>query len=230
MSILKLKQEVLEANLQLKELGLVILTWGNVSAIDRTNGLVAIKPSGVSYNKLTVKDIVVLDLEGKIIEGKLRPSSDTPTHLKLYNIFENIGGICHTHSRYATIFSQAQSEIKCFGTTHADYFFGTIPITRQLTEKEVNENYEINTAKVIEEEFIDINYESIPGVLVASHAPFTWGASPIEALTNSLILEKIAEMAFGTLTLRKETKQIGKHILNKHYMRKHGKDAYYGQK
>ena len=225
-----LKQKVLQANRDLVKYNLVTLTWGNVSGIDHKENLVVIKPSGVDYDKLKPEDMVVVDLNGKIVEGKLRPSSDTPTHIELYKNFKNIGGIAHSHSMYATIFAQACKEIPCYGTTHADHFYGAIPVTRFLTEKEVEENYELNTGKLIIERFMDLDPVATPGVLLAGHAPFTWGNSPAESVRNNLILERVAEMAFATLQLNPDLKALPKHIIKKHFMRKHGPDAYYGQK
>lgn len=229
MSIKKLKREVFEANLKLVEHNLVTLTWGNVSAIDRTEGLIIIKPSGTEYDKMTAEDMVVVDMEGNPVEGKLRPSSDTPTHLELYKAFPQIGGISHTHSNYATIFAQAKKEIPCFGTTHADYFYGNVQLTRVLTEEEVNSAYEKNTGIVIIQKFANLDPLSAPGILVASHAPFTWGKTAMEAVKHSLILERIAEMALQTLSLNPDCKPIEKYVMDKHYFRKHGPDAYYGQ-
>lgn len=230
MSLQKLKQDVLEANLKLVEYNLVTLTWGNVSSVDRTEGLVVIKPSGVDYDRLTVDDMVVIDMEGNPVEGKWKPSSDTPTHLELYKAFPQIGGICHTHSNYATIFAQAEMELPCFGTTHADHFYGNVPLTRILTEHEVNTAYEKNTGRVIIERFANLDPMSMPGVLIASHAPFTWGRDAAESVKHSLILERIAEMAFGTLSLRSNCDPVEKYVMDKHYFRKHGNNASYGQK
>ncbi|MBN1302559.1 MAG: L-ribulose-5-phosphate 4-epimerase [Melioribacteraceae bacterium] len=229
MNLNSLKEEVCNANIKLVNYGLVTLTWGNVSAIDRTEGLIVIKPSGVDYDELKPEDMVVVDMEGKQVEGKLRPSSDTPTHLELYRAFSQIGGVAHTHSMYATIYAQALEEIPCYGTTHADHFFGQIPLTRLLTEKEVEEAYELATGRVIIERFQKLDPLSMPGVLVASHAPFTWGKDASEAVKNSLILERVAEMAFATVQLNPESKPVDSFILKKHYTRKHGPDAYYGQ-
>ena len=225
----ELKQKVLKANQDLVRYNLVTLTWGNVSGIDRRKNLVVIKPSGVDYDKLKIKDMVVLDLNGKIVEGKSRPSSDTPTHIELYKNFKSIGAITHSHSTYATIFAQACKEIPCYGTTHADHFYGTIPITRFLTMKEVEEGYELNTGKLIVERFKNLDPVATPGVLLAGHAPFTWGSTPAESVKNNLILERVAEMAFAALQLNPKLKALPKHIINKHYMRKHGPNAYYGQ-
>ncbi len=230
MNIKHLKEQVVEANHKLVEYGLVTLTWGNVSGIDRTEGLVAIKPSGVDYNVMKADDIVVVDMEGSIVEGKWKPSSDTQTHLELYKNFDQIGGIAHSHSKYATMFAQAEIEIPCFGATHADHFYGNVPLTRILSEEEVNENYEKNTGSVIIERFTNLDPLSIPGVLVASHAPFTWGKDASEAVKHSLILERVAEMAYGTFQLNSEIEPIENYIRDKHYQRKHGPNAYYGQK
>lgn len=230
MSIKDLKKDVLEANLKLVEYGLVTLTWGNVSAVDRSEGLVVIKPSGIDYSNMTSEDMVVVDFDGNAVEGKWKPSSDTPTHLELYKAFPKIGGIAHTHSLNATIFAQAEMEIPCFGTTHADHFYGNIPLTRVLSENEVNSAYEKFTGDVIIERFKNLDPQSVPGVLVASHAPFTWGKSAMEAVKHSLILERVAEMALGTLTLKSNCEPIEQYVLDKHYNRKHGPNAYYGQK
>ncbi len=225
-----LKQQTLEANLDLVKYDLVTLTWGNVSGISREEGLIVIKPSGVDYDKLKIRDMVVVDLYGKVIEGDLRPSSDTPTHIELYKAFTTIGGIAHSHSKYATIFAQSCKEIPCFGTTHADAFFGSVPLTRLLKKIEVENNYELNTGKVIVERFQKLDPVSTPGALVAGHAPFTWGINPQDAVKNNLILEKIAFMALHSLGLNQKLKPIPNYILNKHHKRKHGPDAYYGQK
>lgn len=230
MNIKQLKEQVLVANLDLVKHNLVTLTWGNVSGILRERELVIIKPSGVEYDKLKINDMVVVDLNGNVIEGNLQPSSDTPTHLQLYKAFKTIGGIAHSHSLYATIFAQACKEIKCYGTTHADAFYGSIPVTRFLKQGEVEKNYELNTGKVIIERFHKIDYSSIPGVLVAGHAPFTWGVDAIDAVKNNLILEKVAFMNLNSLLLNPKLKPLPKYILNKHHNRKHGPDAYYGQK
>jgi len=226
----ELKQSVYESNMALPRLGLVIFTWGNVSAIDRATGLVAIKPSGVEYDELTVDDIVLVDLDGNVVEGHLRPSSDTPTHLELYRGFPEIGGVVHTHSNYATAFAQACREIPAYGTTHADTFYGAIPCTRPLDDEEIRGAYEKNTGTVILETFSEKDEAAIPGVLVANHGVFTWGKSGKEAVHNAAILERVAEMAYRTEQLNSSIKPIGKAILNKHYLRKHGKGAYYGQK
>ena len=225
-----LKEKVLKANLDLVKYGLVTLTWGNVSGIDRQKNLIVIKPSGVDYEKMASKDMVVVDLNNKVVEGDLKPSSDTLTHIELYKSFKNIGGISHTHSEYATIFAQACKEIPCFGTTHADNFNGTIPLTRFLTKEEVEENYELNTGKVIGERFKNLDADAMPGVLVSGHAPFTWGKNPDDAVKNSLVLERVAKMALYSLQLNPELTNLPDYILRKHYLRKHGKDAYYGQR
>jgi L-ribulose-5-phosphate 4-epimerase len=225
-----LKQQVLEANLDLVKFGLVKLTWGNVSGISREDNLVVIKPSGVEYKKLSVKDLVVLDLDGKIVEGKLRPSSDSPTHLELYRAFPTIGGIAHSHSEYATAFAQACREIQCFGTTHADAFYGNIPLTRFLRKNEVEKNYELNTGRVIVERFRRLDPESVPAVLVAGHASFTWGRDARDAVVNNLILENVAKMSLNSMVLNPKLKPLPSYILKKHNQRKHGPKAYYGQR
>lgn len=224
-----LKEEVFKANLELKNKNLIIYTWGNVSGIDRKEGLVVIKPSGVSYDKLTADMMVVVDLTGKIIEGDLRPSSDTPTHLELYRNFDKIGGVVHTHSSYTTSWAQARSDIPCFGTTHADYFYQDIPCTRNMTVSEIESDYELNTGKVIIERFRNRNYLYTPGVLVAGHGPFTWGTDPEDAVHNSVVLEEVARMALNTVTISPSETGISKDLMNKHFFRKHGKNAYYGQ-
>jgi L-ribulose-5-phosphate 4-epimerase len=225
-----LKQEVCQANLDLVAHGLVTLTWGNVSGISGDRKHVVIKPSGVSYDDMRPEQMVVVDLEGKVVEGDLRPSSDTPTHVFLYRHFKSIGGIAHTHSRNATIFAQARMEIPCFGTTHADHFFGPIPVTRPLTEQELEDGYELNTGTVIVERFAKLDPVAMPAVLVAGHAPFAWGKSVADSVKNAVALEAVAEMALGTLTLRSEGAPLEAHVLNKHYQRKHGPNAYYGQR
>ena len=225
-----LKEKVLKANQDLVKYNLVTLTWGNVSGIDRKKGLIAIKPSGVNYDKLKIHDIVIVNMEGKVVEGELNPSSDTATHIELYKAFTSIGGITHSHSEYATIFAQALKEIPCFGTTHADNFNGIIPVTRFLTKDEVVSNYELNTGKIIIERFKDLDYSSIPAVLVAGHAPFTWGKDPEDSVKNNLVLERVAKMALYALNIKPDLNSLPDYILNKHHTRKHGKDAYYGQK
>lgn len=225
----KLKKEVLYANCELMKQGLVIFTWGNVSGINREKGVVAIKPSGVPYDKLQQNDIVLVDLDGCIIEGNLRPSSDTPTHLELYKNFKGISGICHTHSKFATICAQLNRAIPCFGTTHADYFYGEIPVTEKLSAEEL-ESYEESIGKSIVEKFKSIDPMHVPGVLVSHHGPFTWGKSPLMSVENATVLEYIAEMAFYCeLTGYSKANEIELCLLKKHFFRKHGKDAYYGQ-
>ena len=225
-----LKKLVCDANLRLPAHGLVTFTWGNVSAIDRESGYVVIKPSGVEYNELTPDKMVVVDLDGNIVEGDLNPSSDTPTHVYLYRQFENIGGIVHTHSTHATAFAQARMPIEAYGTTHADYFYGAIPCTRELTAVETRDNYEINTGKVIAEAFKLLKPDAIPGVVVANHGPFAWGKNAAEAVHNAVVLEEVAKMAILMKTINPDSEPINKYILDKHYNRKHGANAYYGQK
>ena len=225
----KLKKEVFEANLLLVKHSLVIFTWGNVSGIDREKGLVVIKPSGVDYDKMSADDMVVVDLDGNIVEGKYKPSSDTPTHLELYKAFKNIGGIVHTHSRMATSWAQAGRSIPAYGTTHGDYFYGDIPCTRKMTKDEISSEYEKNTGLVIAETFNDISADDIPAVLVHSHGPFTWGKDPHEAVHNSVVLEELASMAMNTEIINSSAERMQKELLDKHYLRKHGKNAYYGQ-
>ncbi|MGK9477200.1 L-ribulose-5-phosphate 4-epimerase [Melioribacter sp. OK-6-Me] len=225
-----LKREVFDANLRLVDYNLVISTWGNVSGIDRNNNLIVIKPSGVDYDELSADDMVVVDLDGNVVEGELKPSSDTPTHLELYKAFPEIKGVTHSHSTYATVFAQALMEIPCLGTTHADNFYGPVPLTRFLTEDEVKDNYEKNTGLVIIERLADMKIESVPGILVAGHGPFCWGKSAADSVEKNLILEKIAEIAFKTLSLNKDIKNLPDYILDKHFLRKHGPKAYYGQK
>ncbi len=231
MPIKELREEVLYANRLLLEYKLVTFTWGNVSAIDRQAGLIAIKPSGVPYNTMTAKDIVVVNLEtGKAVDGEYKPSSDTPTHLELYRAMDCIGGIVHTHSRWATIFAQSGMGIPALGTTHADYFYGEIPCTRALTENEINCNYEMETGKVIAQTFARRNPQTMPGVLVAQHGPFTWGKDAGEAVHNAVVLEEIAMMAWHNVVLQNGMmKAIPQVLLDKHYLRKHGESAYYGQ-
>ena len=225
----KLKEEVYRANMGLVSNHLVILTWGNVSAIDRDSGVVVIKPSGVEYDALTPADMVVVDLEGNVIEGTLNPSSDTPTHLKLYKSFEGISGIVHTHSTHATAWAQACRPVPALGTTHADYFYGDVPCTRPMTREEIEEAYELNTGNVIVETLEGIDPMQMPGILVANHGPFSWGRSAAEALHNAIVLEETARMAWMTVMLGK-TEPIAKYLLDKHFLRKHGSNAYYGQK
>ncbi|GIN56092.1 L-ribulose-5-phosphate 4-epimerase [Lederbergia ruris] len=228
----ELKQKVLEANLQLPEYGLVTLTWGNVSGIDREKGLVAIKPSGVAYSELKADDLVVLDLEGNIVEGDLRPSSDTPTHLALYKAFKEIGGVVHTHSPWATSWAQAKRPIPALGTTHADYYYGEIPVTRPLTQQEIEQAYELETGNVIIETFenLQLDPKAMPGVLVGGHAPFNWGKDAHEAVHNAVVLEEVAKMALHSFQLNPNVEPLDQYLLDKHYLRKHGPNAYYGQK
>lgn len=225
----RLKQAVLEANLKLPEYHLVTFTWGNVSGIDREEGLVVIKPSGVPYEELTQESLVVVDLEGNIVEGTLKPSSDTPTHLLLYKKFADIGGIVHTHSPWATSWAQAGEAIPPLGTTHADYFYGTIPCTRSMTEAEINGAYELETGNVIVETFQDLDPLQVPGVLVRNHAPFNWGKDPNEAVYHAVVLEEVAKMAARTYHINREATPMDQMLLDRHFLRKHGKDAYYGQ-
>lgn len=224
-----IKEEVYEANMKLVEYGLVLFTWGNVSQIDRESGLVVIKPSGVPYEKMTPDDMVVMNLSGERVEGALNPSSDTPTHLELYRRFPDIGGVAHTHSTFAVAFAQAACGIPPFGTTHADFAFGEIPCTRDLTKEEIEGEYELNTGKVIAECFEKggIDYNAVPAVLVHSHGPFTWGKNGLKAAENSAILEEVAKMAYLSKTMN--ARQANENIINKHYFRKHGEKAYYGQ-
>ena len=225
----ELKRRVAAANRGLVTTGLVTLTWGNASGIDRQKGLVVIKPSGVPYDELGPECMVVVDLDGRLVEGKLKPSSDTPTHLALYRAFQSIGGVVHTHSSHATMFAQARREIPCLGTTHADHFHGPVPVTRALDEREVAENYEGNTGQVIVERFCGLDPEAMPAVLVAGHAPFTWGGSAEKALENSVALEAVAEMVLGTWSIDRSVAELEPWVLEKHYQRKHGPAAYYGQ-
>lgn len=227
----KLKEEVLKANLELPKRNLVTYTWGNVSGIDRELGLVVIKPSGVEYDEMTVDDLVVVDLEGKVIEGKLKPSSDTATHLELYKKFKNIGGVVHTHSSWATIWAQAGKDIQAYGTTHADYFYGDIPCTRKMTPEEIKGEYELETGKVIVETFKErgIDPDFMPAVLVHSHGPFSWGKTPSEAVHNSVVLEELAKMAYNTIRLNESVTKMQEELLDKHFLRKHGANSYYGQ-
>lgn len=228
----ELKERVYRANMELAEKNLVILTWGNVSEIDRAAGVVAIKPSGVAYDKMTAADIVAVSLDGAALEGGLNPSSDLLTHLELYKGFKSIGGIAHTHSAYATAFAQAGKSIACYGTTHADYFYGSVPCTRALLPEETEKDYERNTGLAILEYFRKngIDPLSVPAVLVKGHAPFTWGADAFKAVENSYVLEEAAKMAYLTETLRRGSRPVPGYLSEKHYKRKHGENAYYGQK
>lgn len=225
----QLKQKVLEANLLLPKYGLVTFTWGNASGIDRTSGLVVIKPSGVPYEKMSAEDMVVVDPEGTILEGRWKPSSDTPTHLELYRAFPDCGGIVHTHSRWATIFAQAGMDIPAMGTTQADYFHGSIPCTRPMTEAEINGAYEKETGRVIVETFRDKSPADIPGVLVHSHGPFSWGRDAAAAVHNAVVMEEAAFMDWHAMLIRPEKHEMQSALLDRHYLRKHGINAYYGQ-
>lgn len=228
----ELREEVLEANLMLVREGLVRLTWGNVSGIDRGSGLIVIKPSGVAYEELTADSLVVLGLDGKVVEGALRPSSDAPAHCVLYREFPGIGGVTHTHSVKATMFSQAGVELPCLGTTHADHFYGTVPLVRELTKEEVEEDYETNTGRAIVECFRERGLDplAMPACFQKFHAPFTWGKSALDSVKNSVALEVCAEMAMGTWQLKAEAESLPAYLLDKHYLRKHGPGAYYGQR
>ena len=225
----KLKEEVLQANLDLVNHGLVVFTWGNASGIDREKDLVVIKPSGVAYDKMKPKDMVVLNLYGQVVEGELKPSSDAATHLVLYRQFQNIGGVVHTHSEWATSWAQAGRGIPAIGTTHADYFYGEIPCTRKMTKEEIEGEYELETGRVIVERFKDLNPAQIPGVLVNNHGPFSWGTDAANAVHNAVVMEEVAKMTFRSMQLNPESK-MDQELLDKHFLRKHGKDAYYGQK
>lgn len=225
-----LKQKVYEANMLLYKHNLVIFTWGNVSGKSDDGKYIAIKPSGVAYEILKPQDIVILDTEGNIVEGNLNPSSDTPTHIELYRAFPKVKGICHTHSNYATSFAQAGKTIDAFGTTQADYFYGNIPCTRCLTKEETENDYEKNTGKVIAQTFSNLDYMAIPGVLVKQHGVFTWGNTAYNAVHNAIVMEELAKMNYQTIQLNAGDNKLPQYTLNKHYNRKHGKNAYYGQK
>lgn len=226
-----LKKKVYDANMLLPKYGLVTFTWGNVSEIDRTQGLVVIKPSGVEYGALTPDDMVVVDLDGNKIEGKLQPSSDTATHLELYRNFKNIGGVVHTHARWSTIWAQAGRGIPAYGTTHGDYFYGEIPCTRAMTREEIAGAYELETGKVIVERLQDVDPDSVPAVLVKSHGPFAWGKDAQDAVHNAVVLEEVAMMAWNTEALKNTVQTpMQQELLDKHFLRKHGPNAYYGQK
>lgn len=227
----KLKNEVYDANMRLPELGLVTFTWGNVSGIDRDKGLFVIKPSGVEYGDLKPSDMVVVNLKGEVVEGNLNPSSDTPTHKVLYNEFPNIGGIVHTHSPWAVAFAAAKLDVPALSTTHADTFYGDVPASEPLTKEEIEEAYEENTGKVIVKTFANrgIDYEAVPAVLVSQHGPFTWGKTPDKAVYNAKVLEVAAEMSYHALQLTRDNIKVPQYLLDKHYYRKHGANAYYGQ-
>ena len=224
----ELKQQVYEANMELPAKGLVTYTWGNVSGIDRERGLFVIKPSGVDYEKLTPDMLVVMDLNGEKVEGDLNPSSDTPTHIELYKAFPEVGGIVHTHSPWATSWAQAGRSIPCYGTTHADYFFGDIPFARSLTADEINGEYEKNTGIVIAETFEGKNPIYVPGVLCTNHGPFSWGADAAEAVHNAVVMEEVAKMAYRCEHLKKDIGEAPQVLQDKHFFRKHGENAYYG--
>lgn len=225
----ELKKKVYEANMELPKYGLVTFTWGNVSGIDREKGLIVIKPSGVEYETMSAEDMVVVDLDGNVVEGKYRPSSDTPTHIELYKAFENIGGIVHTHSSWATSWAQAGRDIPCYGTTHADYMYGSIPCARCLTKEEIDEGYEKNTGKLIVDVFKEKDYEAVPAVLCKNHGPFTWGKDPSEAVYHAVVLEEVAKMAARTEIINGHVLPAPQELQDKHYYRKHGANAYYGQ-
>ena len=225
----ELRKAVCDANIQLPIHNLVIYSWGNVSAIDRSAGVVGIKPSGVAYDELTPEKIVLLDLDGNILEGAFKPSSDTPTHLELYRNFDAIGGVCHTHSPAATAWAQACRELPCFGTTHADFFYGPVPLTEVMTNDTIKNDYELNTGRMIVRRFAGMDPMQFPAVLVANHGPFTWGKNAADAVESMVVLEQIAAMALGTITINPRQGPVSKALLDKHYLRKHGKNAYYGQ-
>lgn len=227
-----LKKSVFEANMDVYRRGLVVYTWGNVSGIDRNEGLIVIKPSGVSYEKMTADDMVVTDLDGNVVEGKYRPSSDLKTHMVIYREIPEVGGVVHTHSTWATAWAQAQRDIPSYGTTHADYFYGPVACTRQMTKGEIESNYELETGNVIIETLRNRHLKAmeVPGVIVSSHGPFTWGEDAFDAVHNAVVLEEVAKMAYLTETLNGEIKPITKNLQDKHYFRKHGSGAYYGQK
>lgn len=226
----ELKKAVWDANIELHRKKLVIYSWGNVSGIDRSASILAIKPSGVNYDQLTPDQMVLLNLDGDIIEGTLKPSSDTPTHLELYRNFKAVAGICHAHCPYATMWAQACTEIPCLGTTHADYFYGPVPVTEIMTEQAIKTDYERNTGRAIVKRFADIDPLQMPAVLVAGHGPFTWGPTADHAVQSMVLLEQIAKIALGTVTVNPDQQPISKTLLDKHYFRKHGQNAYYGQR
>ena len=236
MMLEKLREEVYRANMELPERGLVVYTWGNVSGIyreegDREKGLVVIKPSGVEYDELTPENLVIVDLNNNVVEGTLNPSSDTKTHVELYKTFPSIGGIVHTHSPHAVAWAQAGKDIPCYGTTHADYFYGCVPCSRNLTAEEVDADYELNTGKVIAEEFArrGLDPKAVPGVICHSHGPFTWGKNAAQAVYHAVVLEEVAKMAMFTITINPQAPEAPQYVQDKHYLRKHGPNAYYGQ-
>ena len=229
MLLKSLREQVLEANLELVRRGLVVYTFGNLSGIERAQGLVAIKPSGVPYEELTPGHIVITDFTGKIVDGNLRPSSDLPTHLELYKHFPNIGGVAHTHSEFATAWAQAEKPIPCFGTTHADYFHGPVPVTERLSASQIKGDYELETGVAICQTFAKLDPDAIPAVLVAGHAPFCWGPTAADAAHNAVILEYAARMACHTLSINAESRPLARELHDKHFLRKHGRNAYYGQ-
>ena len=225
----ELREEVYEANIELKRRGLVVYTFGNVSGIDREKGIVAIKPSGVDYDTLAPENIVLVDIKGDIVEGDLNPSSDTKTHLALYREFGEIGGVVHTHSQYATAWAQAEKPLPCLGTTHADYFYGEIPCTEKISDNQIEKDYEEETGIQIVHKFENIDYRSMKAVLVANHGPFVWGKTPADAVSSSVMLEEVARIGYLTVMINPDIGNIKRSLLNKHYLRKHGKDSYYGQ-
>lgn len=227
----ELKKRVYEANMLLPKYQLVTFTWGNVSEIDRESGIFAIKPSGVEYDKLTPDDMVLVDLEGNVVEGHLKPSSDTATHVEIYKAFESVGGVVHTHSSYATSWAQAGRSIPCYGTTHADYIYGEVPCLRALSSKEIDDAYEVNTGLLIVNSFKDMNIDpaAVPAVLCKNHGPFTWGKNANEAVHNAVVLEEVAKMAYRTESINPQVTPAPSHLQDKHYFRKHGANAYYGQ-
>lgn len=224
-----LKQEVYDTNMQLQEKGLIIYTWGNVSGIDKERSLMVIKPSGVDYETMKPEDMVVVDLDGNVVEGHYKPSSDTATHIELYKQYPEIGGVVHTHSTWAVTFAQAGLSIPAFGTTHADYFYGDIPCTRELGKEEIDDNYELNTGRVIIETIADKDPMEVPAIVVKNHGPFAWGKTPADSVYNAVVLEKVSEMAYKTMTLNPKAPKVSQYLLDKHYHRKHGSNAYYGQ-
>ena len=230
MMLEQLKKDVYEANMLLPRHGLVVFTWGNVSGIDREKNLMVIKPSGVDYDKLSYEDMVVVDIAtGEKVEGRYKPSSDTPTHLVLYQNFSNIGGIVHTHSKWAVAFAQANFPVRPMGTTHGDYFYGTVPCTRRMSEAEIRGEYELETGNVIVETFKNSDPDKIPGVLVANHGPFVWGTDPFNAVHNAVVLETVCEMNYHAITLNPDAEDMQQELLDRHFLRKHGPGAYYGQ-